>query len=328
MKVAFQWVVDPEIRIYLQQQLPDLTLAFPASKEDAAVVKVQKDAEVIVGFKLKPELMATANQLRLFINPGAGVQHLVKAAEKLGDRLNFVVVNSHSNAYNTAQHTATLTLTLLNKIIPHHQWTKEGKWRTSDKDACSDLIRNKTIGLLGYGHIAKKVQAMLTPFECQFIGYKRHQDPKATIDIYQPDQLSQFLERTDVLIHLLPQTTETVDLIGASELKSLGSSAYVISMGRGPVIHEESLYKALKNGGLAGAAIDVWYAYSPEPDADGRKFPWHFPFGALENVLLSPHRAGKPFDDKRRWDDIIENIRIAQQGRTDFLNVVDLVAGY
>lgn len=328
MKVAFQWVVDPEIRTYLQQQLPDLTLAFPETKEDADLIKAQQDAEVIVGFKLKPELITLANRLRLFINPGAGVQHLVKNALELGDQLNFVVVNSHSNAYNTAQHTVTLTLTLLNKIIPHHQWTKDGKWRTSDKDACSDLIRNKTIGLLGYGHVAKKVQAMLTPFECQFIGYKRHPDPNATIDMYLPDQLSDFLERTDVLVHLLPNTSETVDLIGAAELQKLGPTAYVISMGRGPVIQEEALYNALKNDELAGAAIDVWYSYSPEPDADGCKFPWNFPFGELDNVLLSPHRAGKPFDDRRRWDDIIENIRIAQQGRTDFLNVVDLKAGY
>ncbi len=328
MKVAFQWVINPEVRTYLKQQLPGITLAFPENKDEDTIIATQEGAEVIVGFKLKPKFLQSIDQLRLFINPGAGVQHLVKDAKLLEEKPKFVVVNSHSNAYNTAQHSVSLTLALMNKILLHHQWTKEGKWRTDDRDARSDLIRNKTIGLLGYGRIAKKVQAMLTPFECKFIGYKRNADPKAEIDIYLPNQLDAFLERTDVLIHLLPQTSTTVDLIDAAALKTLGKSAYVISVGRGPVINEEAFYKALASNEIAGAAIDVWYAYSPEPDGEGRKFPWHFPFGDLDNVVLSPHRAGKPFDDKRRWDDIIENIQIAQQGRTDFLNIVDLEQGY
>jgi len=328
MKVAFQWVIKPAIRLHLQQQLPEITLAFPDNTADDTIIAIQQDAEVIVGVKLNPEILKSTDRLRLFINPGAGAQHLTKGAKALGDQLGFTVVNSHSNAYNTAQHTVTLTLALLNKIIPHHQWTKEGKWRTGDKEARSDLIRTKTVGLLGYGHIAQKVQAMLTPFECELIGFKRTADPTASIEIYTADQLHEFLERTDVLIHLLPQTPQTVDLIGANELKLLGAAGYVISMGRGPVINEEALYGALKTGGLAGAAIDVWYAYKPEPNAEDRKFPWHFPFNDLDNVLLSPHRGGKPFDDPRRWDDIIENIRIAQRGGSDFLNVVDLEMGY
>jgi len=328
MKVAFLWPVSQGTRAHLRQHLPGITLAFPKDSEDQSLIDIQQDAEVLVGFRLKPEIIQSPNKVRLFINPGAGIQQLPKDVEQLGDRFTFTVVNSHSNAYNTAQHTVTLTLALLNKIIQHHQWTKEGKWRTSDKHARSDLIRSKTIGLLGYGTIAQKVQAMLTPFECRFIGYKRRSDLQADIDIFLPDQLEAFLTQTDVLIHLLPQTDQTTGLIGMDELQTLGKTGYVISMGRGPVINEKALYTSLKSGEIAGAAIDVWYNYLPEPDEDGLKFPWNYPFGNLDNVLLSPHRGGKPFDDKRRWDDVIENIRIAASGGSDFLNVVDLEEGY
>ena len=79
---------------------------------------------------------------------------------------------------------------------------------------------------------------------------------------------------------------------------------------------------------IAGAAIDVWYEYKPEPDVDNRKFPFHKGFHELDNIVLSPHRGASPMDDLERWNEVIENITRFCQGRTDFLNIVDLERGY
>ena len=94
------------------------------------------------------------------------------------------------------------------------------------------------------------------------------------------------------------------------------------------MINEEALYLSLKKKELTGAAIDVWYDYKPEPDSKGRKYPTHFPFHLLDNVVLSPHRAASPFDDLKRWDEVIENIKRFCMGREDYLNIVDLKREY
>jgi len=101
-----------------------------------------------------------------------------------------------------------------------------------------------------------------------------------------------------------------------------------VSTGRGAVINERSLYNALKNRLITASAIDVWYNYKPESNKDGKKFPSKYPFYNLDNVLLSPHRAASPFDDLRRWNEVIENIIRFVTGDAIFLNEVNIDEGY
>ena len=126
----------------------------------------------------------------------------------------------------------------------------------------------------------------------------------------------------------VPLTPQTEGLIGGEELASLGSEGLLVNVSRGKVVDEESLYLALRDGVIAGAALDVWYEYSPEEDENGKKYPTNFPFHELDNVVMSPHRAASPFSDLGRWDEVIENIHRCATGQTDFLNIVDLERGY
>ena len=87
-------------------------------------------------------------------------------------------------------------------------------------------------------------------------------------------------------------------------------------------------FKEILEKKIAGAGIDVWYDYRPEPDAEGRKYPYSFPFHELDNIVMSPHRCYSPFDSLERWDGVIENIKRADAGRRDYLNIVDLKRGY
>jgi phosphoglycerate dehydrogenase-like enzyme len=126
----------------------------------------------------------------------------------------------------------------------------------------------------------------------------------------------------------VPQTPDTLGLIGQKELVLLGSDGLIVNIARGPVIDEEALYNVLAKKLIAGAAIDVWYEYRPEPDDENRLYPFHHPFHELDNIVLSPHRGASPMDDLERWNEVIENITRYAQGRTDFLNIVDLERGY
>lgn len=327
--VLFLWVVPQHLRNYLATGLSGypVRLVFPESVEAEEHLRLAEDAEVMVGWRPTPELLRAATRLRLFINPGAGVQHLIEMFRALERAV--PLVNCHGNSYFAAQHAVALLLTLTNRVIPHHEWMSHGRWRTGDAEAASIPLRGRTIGLLGYGAINRKVHAMLSGFDVRFVVMRRSGgDAPAGDRVFGPYELHEFLRACDVLMIAVPLTNATSGMIGAEELDLLGHTGLLVNVGRGEVVREEPLYIALRDGVIAGAAIDVWYEYQPAEAADGRRHPYHFPFHELSNVVLSPHRAASPLDDLSRWDEVIENLRLASAGRTDFINLVDLEAGY
>jgi phosphoglycerate dehydrogenase-like enzyme len=279
------------------------------------------------------------------------------------------LANNHGVSIATAQHAVALMLALTNQLVPHHQWMREGKFRLSDAAARSVPLRDDvTIGLLGYGAINQAVHRLLAPFGTRFTALKRswqRSGPGLSPEsCFTPDNLIGFLETADILVIAVPHTPATDGWLGAAELARLGTAAghrqrisrppmapsaagsgeaavgagrplgglpLLVNVARGAVVDEAALYLALRDGVLAGAALDVWYDYHPAPDAQGRRFPWQdpveHPFHELPNVILSPHRAASPLDDLRRWDPIIENLRRLSSGAAPD-SIVDLAAGY
>jgi phosphoglycerate dehydrogenase-like enzyme len=323
IKVVFIWKVNDKLKSYLQSGLSsvkNLELIFPPAIDEKALLTICSDAQIIIGWKPTEKLLRAAVKLQLFINPGAGIQHLVSFFKEINQSRNVKLINGHGNAYFTAQHGVALLLTLANKVIPHHLWLKEGKWRLGDKQAKSIPLKYRKIGLLGYGHVNKHIHKMLQGFTNDIRFIKNDQK-----DI---NELNKFLKQIDILICAVPFTSKTKNLLKMKELKLLGENGIVINLSRGQIINEKDLYEALQNKLIQSAAIDVWYNYDPIPDEQNRKYPFHYPFHELENIVLSPHRAASPFDDLKRWDEVIENISRLAKGKCEFLNTVDLVKEY
>lgn len=335
-KVLFIWQVRDELKDYLNKGLSslDVELIFPEDSNEEFYLRQAPDADIIVGWRPTKKLLECAQKLKLFINPGAGVQHLLEMFGDLQKKREVVLVNGHGNAYFTAQHIVGILLALMNKIIPHHNWMKEGKWRLGDVEAKSTPLRDKRIGLLGYGNVNKRVHRFLSTFDVSFSILRHHWGKDkgykypTPFEKYSFSQLHDFLQSIDILIVTIPLTAKTEGLIGRKELELLGKNGLLVSAGRGAVIEEESLYNDLKENIIAGAAIDVWYNYRPEPDEKGRIYPTKFPFYVLDNVVLSPHRAASPFDDLKRWDEVIENISRFVRGDKQFFNKVNVKEGY
>jgi phosphoglycerate dehydrogenase-like enzyme len=335
--VLFIWEVREELRNYLingLKSLSNIDLLFLDNPTKADFERHASEVDIVVGWRPTKQFLEKAEKLSLFINPGAGVQHLLEQFRNLKRRNEIVLVNGHGNSYFTAQHAVALLLSLTNKIIPHHQWLVQGKWRKGDADAKSVPLRFRSVGLLGYGSVNQKVHRFLQGFNVDFSVLKRDWSHERVssyptkIDKFTSSELNDFLAAIDTLIIAVPQTKETTGLIGEKELSLLGSDAFIVNMSRGPVIKEKDFYYALKNRVIAGAAIDVWYNYQPKPSDNGFTFPSKYPFYELDNVVLSPHRGASPMDDLKRWDEVIENITRFHQGRKDFLNVVKLSRGY
>jgi len=341
-QVLFIWEVEKELKNHLAKTFlkeKNIKIIFPKDFSEKNILKLCRDADVIVGWRPSREQLIAAENLKLYINPGTGVKHHINNFREINKLRKVVLVNGHGHAFSTAQHTAAMLLALMNRIVTHHNRMTEGYWRTSDdKDifSASIQLRYRKIGLLGYGAINKYVHQFLSGFENEFHILKRKlefgiSDLKLAgkkVSFYKPEDLNKFLKVIDILIIAVPHTTKTENMIGKKELKLLGKDSLLVNVARGTIVNEESLYDALKKNIIKGAALDVWYNYNPKKDKKGREFPYKFPFHKLNNIVLSPHRAASPFDEISRWDEVIENIRKASSGREDYLNIVDLKEEY
>lgn len=343
--VLFLWKIEEDLKKHLAKTFSkekNIKLVFPAAYGKKELLKLSKEADVMIGWRPSIEQLKAAEKLKLFINPGTGVKHHIKNFREIYKIREVTLVNGHGHAYATAQHTVAMLLSLMNRIVPHHNWMVNGVWRTSDdKDifSASITLKDRKIGLLGYGAINKHVHKFLSGFENEFHILKRDKSKgisenfrkEKKVRLYDNKELSKFLKIIDILIIAVPHTAKTEDLIKDKELSLLGYKGLLVNVARGTIVNEDSLYKALKNKIIAGAATDVWYNYAPEKDDKGKEYPYNSkknPFHKLNNFLLSPHRAASPFDDISRWDEVIENIRRVSKGNKNYLNIVDLNEEY
>ncbi len=334
--VCFTSSIPENVEDHLIEQLKNyknVKLVFRKNSSEEELLKIVPSADILIGWRPSKNILINAENAKLFINPGAGVHHLLELFREINKKRRILLINGHGNSYFVAQHTVALLLTLMNKIIPHHKWMQQGRWRTGDEDAVSIPLRFKKVGLLGYGAINQKVHRFLSGFDVQFCilrkHWKKHEGPlPTTIKKYEFSQFNEFLKEIDILIIAVPVTSLTRKLIGKIELDLLGPKSLIINVSRGEIINEESLFNALRENLILGAAIDVWYNYSPESDKQGKKFPFNFPFHTLDNIILSPHRGYSPFNDLLRWNEVIENISRMACGRQDFINVVNLEEEY
>ena len=334
--VLFTWDVGESLRNHFISklgQISDISLVFPSDTSQENLLRLAPSADIIVGWQPTRELLKTASKLRLFINPGAGIQHLLDLFIEVNRSRRVLLTNCHGNSYFVAQHAFALLLALTNRIIPHHNWMVAGEWRRGDEDAKSWPLRDRVIGLLGYGAVNQSVHRLLSGFKLRFSIFRRDWSKQITVlpthaKKYSYPQLHQFLDEVDTLIIAVPLTSLTQGLIKLKELELLGSNGLLVNVARGNVVDEESLFKALRDNVIAGAAIDVWYNYKPSPDSKGRRYPFTKPFHTLQNVVLSSHRAASPLDDLRRWDEVMENIEKFAKGDDGFHNVVDLEQQY
>jgi phosphoglycerate dehydrogenase-like enzyme len=136
-------------------------------------------------------------------------------------------------------------------------------------------------------------------------------DPEGTLPdaVFPSDQREEFLRELDFLVLAIPLNPENEGIVGEAELKTLPESAYLLNPARGPLVREEALLKGLREGWIAGAALDTHYYY-PMP----KDHPlWGFP-----NVIMTPHISGSsksPHYIERIWDIFLENLRRYKENR-------------
>ena len=187
------------------------------------------------------------------------------------------------------------------------------------------LLQGRVMGVAGYGEIGRECALVAQGAGMSIHALRRHPRRSAGDDIvsrvFAPEGLHEMLRGLDVLLCAAPLTRETRHLIGDAELEMMKPTAIVINVGRGPVIDESALVRALVNKRIAGASLDV---FEHEP------LPRDSPLWGMENVLISPHSADRTVDPdwlQQTVDCFIANFH-RYRGGQPLENLVDKRAGY
>eukprot|EP00937_MAST-01D_sp_MAST-1D-sp2_P002258 g2258.t1 len=183
-----------------------------------------------------------------------------------------------------------------------------------------DTVAGKTIGFVGFGHIAQTAARVCRALGMRVLALRRNPEPNALADeTLGNDRKLELFERADFVVCVLPGTPATADFCGAAEFSAMKASGVFISIGRGLAVDEEALAAALRNGDIAGAAVDV---YKKEP------LPSQSPLWACENTLLTSHNADYTVDyfelGWRVWRSNLDGIKLG----TGVATPVDKGAGY
>lgn len=278
--------------------------------------------DVYVGSVFTKEMAAAADRLRLVQVAGAGT-----------NGVDFSALPADAVCANTFQHGSSIgeyvvaALVLLARRIPEQDKAlRDGRWLTPKHPGGltqPSTLDGQTVGFVGFGHIGVSSWRFLREFGMRAVAVtgsgKGDPDAYGLAWLGATDRLTDLLVESDAVVLSAPLNEQTASMIGAAELAAMKRSAVLVNVGRGPLVDEQALYEALRDGVIAGAAIDVWYHY---PADDGRARPSRFPFQELGNVLMTPHVSGVTADTFRaRIGDIADNLARLTRGEP-LLNVV------
>lgn len=288
----------------LKGEFPEVEFKINVNPEERTNELQSSDA-VIAG-RLTAEEIESAINLKAVIVPFTGLNNF---PIDVINKKNIKLYNTHANAPYVAEHAVAMALALLGKVVEFENDLKKGKWnRTKESDDMWNSITGKNIGILGYGHIGKYVAKYLKAYDCYIIGFRRNVN-QSNDDLADEisNNIDEVIAKSDVLFNVLPLNPETKHIINAEKIAKM-KGKYIITAGRGETISEDAMYNGLKDGILAGAAIDVWYKYpgkSAEP-----VMPANFPFWELPNVVMSPHKSAHTAEAvKAMIEDTCSNIR-------------------
>ena len=280
------------------------------------------DTDIFVGYSLRAEQLKDAKKLKWIHSTAAGVAQLMYP--ELRD--SGILVTNPSGIFSVpmAEHTMGLLLALARNFPDsvrhqdHAHWSQQELW---DKPQHLTEINGKVLLIVGYGSIGREVAKRARAFEMRVWGVTRSGEGDRTHaeKIFTAAKLREALPEADYVLIAAPETAETRHLIGAAEIAKMKRGARLINVGRGSLLDEAALLRALDSGALGGAAIDV---------AKLEPLPAQSPLWKAPNLLITPHTSGV---SDRLWDRqagvLLELLERWFDGR-ELFNRVDFVRGY
>lgn len=255
-------------------------------------------------------VLSAAKHLKMIQRTGVGTEMLdVDTIMKHGVP---VYVNAGVNAQSVAEHTLTLMLACLKRLLQINKQTHEGIWKKQQVGVTTRELKGKTVALVGMGNIGRLVAGMLQPFGAKIIYtdvMRQNAETENRLGLTYFEKFETMLPEADVLSFHCPLTPENTEMLNNNTLAMLKQGAIVVNTARGKLINPKDLYDALANGYLSAAALDTHYE---EPIKDGYKL------AELDNVILTPHIGGLSYEAfHSMMKGAVENIVAFEEGRME-----------
>jgi D-3-phosphoglycerate dehydrogenase len=259
---------EPDFQADVYPTLPPEELKKAIVDYDALVIRSATNVTA--------DILEAAKKLKVVGRAGVGLDNVdIPAATRRG----VIVMNTpDGNTISAAEHTVALVLAMARNVPQAHASLKEKKWERNKFTGIE--LYGKTLGVIGLGRIGFEVARRLRAFNMRIVAYDPFCTPERAAEIEaELTTVEAILREADIITVHVPKTKETANMIGAAQFKTCKKGVRFVNVARGGIINEADLAQALKDGQVAGAAIDV---FSEEP-------PTGNPLLDADKVVLTPH---------------------------------------
>lgn len=283
-----------------------------------------REAEILCSYWLPQNWRKLAPRLRWLQCSGAGVDGLQPTGILDADSGVLVTTAVGIHAIIISEYVFGSML-MFNRTWPEmvrlqdrHIWPRSANWyKLGGRE-----LAEQSLGIIGLGHIGRRVAHLGKAFGMRVLATRRSANPNQHSDVdqfYTMDKLHEMLRQSDYVVVALPLTAETEKLIGEAELRAMQPHAYLVNVARGHVIDEKALIRALKEGWIGGAGLDV---------TEEEPLPANSPLFDLPNVILTPHISGVSVRyDQRLTALFADNLRRYRSGEA-LVNRYNPARGY
>jgi phosphoglycerate dehydrogenase-like enzyme len=315
------WIAPPWFAERLRSEFPDLEVDQLNSYEN--VEQHIADVEILFGISIRPEQFVAARKLR-WIHSQAAAVHQLMFPELVNSDV--IITNARDVHGPVVAEQVIAMMFALAKRIPaavrsqqKHVW---GQDAFSSGRSHSRELAGATLGLVGLGSIGRNVAKHASALGMRVIAVREHPEkekPQYVDEVLPTSKLQELLTQSDYVVLSTPVTPETKGMIGAPQLAAMKPDAFLLNVGRGPLIDEAALVEILRRHKIGGAALDVF---------DQEPLPPESPLWDLEDLLITPHTAGI---SEKMWERhyvlFSDNLRRYLSGQP-LLGLVDKRSGY
>ena len=289
-----------------------------ATRDKGEIASLLDDIEVAAG-SFPRDLLAKAPNLKWFQQWGAGADWLLKYPDAAEHPFTLTNV-SGIHAVPISEHILALMFAFARGLPGAMRDQMQREWRKPNERSVFELA-GKTALLIGVGAIGERIAKLAAALGMRVWGVRR--DPSKEVEHVEQmvvgDELHTLLPNADFVILTVPLTKETRHMMAADEFSAMKDSSYFINIGRGGTVNEADLIRALQEGQIAGAGLDV---FEEEP------LPEDSPLWEIKNVIVTAHYSGDtPHYDARALEIFLENLRRYEAGE-ELTHVVDKRRGY
>ncbi|MBS7621661.1 D-glycerate dehydrogenase [Candidatus Bathyarchaeota archaeon] len=312
-------------KVYVTRELPERGMKIIRERFDAEVwpeygpppkeeiIRKAKDADALVTLlsdKIDAEVFDAAPKLKIVAQMAVGFDNIdVAEATKRGI---YVTNTPGVLTETTADFAWALLMAVARRVVEADKYVRTGQWKVSWHPSMllGRDVYGATLGIVGAGRIGTAVARRAKGFNMKILYYDVVPMPpeiEKELDAKRVD-LDTLLRESDFVSIHVPLMKETYHLINEEKLRLMKKTAYLINNSRGPVVDEKALYKALKEGWIAGAALDV---FEQEPT------PVDNPLLGLDNVVVAPHISSASYETRSRMAEMVaENLVAFFEGKT------------